>query len=392
MIELCALLSAQSNQKRNRGESFYHLQNSNTPGHGNIWVNLTAIGHIWDDDPIILDSLQKNDKQKWVSNVRGFPELKIQTGLFNIAEIDFESRPLSYGFKPGFISAGLKLTSPDNQDLRFHGFGLGFKYVYQFLESRPSLGGYTGFMPEGFFVKGNNIEFRFLYELDVLARKSNIPIRVILNSGARIPLRDDRKDCVQFLADAGIIFSGYGFDFFLLYSLEAFRNFFDPIIITQPDNKKIAVYFTENPMYLTPGGNLRYANGITLSVVVPLLLSVNQQSKMSVNDLVELHRKTNKDLYIEEKSLGIKDPFDPWFVKWKIAGTISFPLRFKLTSTELMRSFLMKKNKKEHKMFDFDKKIILPDDTYQDEDSKQSEDKRRLEEIKKKREQIKKSH
>jgi hypothetical protein len=364
----------QGNQKRNRGESFFNLRNSNTVGFGNIWLSLGAVGHVWDDDQVTLDTTQKNNR-KWISNVRAFPEIRIEGGLLNFLSASVESRLLSYGFNPGYVSCGLKLTTTDNLDLRLNGFALEFTFLHQFIESSPTLGGYEGFMPEGFVVKGNSIEVMFLYELDLLARFSRIPVRFIINLGSRIPLRKDRLECFQILGNTGLIYSRYGFDFYTLFSIEAFDNLSGPLIINEPINKNIAVYFSENPMYITMGGNIRYDNGCVLNVSIPLLVSKNRESRMRVEDLVELHRNSNPWIFRDEKKRGIKDPFDPWFVKWKIAGSVTFPLRFKMTSAELMRNYLMLKNRKEQRRINIDQKIG-------------AEEENRLQKIKKRKEEI----
>lgn len=365
---------AQGNQKRNRGESFFNLRNSNTTGFGNIWLSLRGVGHVWDDDPVKLDSSSKADR-KWISNVRAFPELRIEGGVLNFLSVSVESRFLSYGFKPGYVNCGLKMTTPDNLDLRLNGFALELTYLHQFIESNPTLGGYLGFMPEGFVVKGNSIEMKFLYELDLLARFSKIPVRFLVNLGTRIPLREDRLKCFQILGNTGIVYSRYGIDFYTLFSIEAFNNLSGPLIIKEPVNKAIAVYFSENLMYLTVGGNVRYDNGCVLNVSVPLLVSKNRESRMRVEDLAELHRNSRPELFSDEKRRGIKDPFDPWFVKWKVAGSITFPLRFKMTSSELMRNYLILKNRKEQRRIDIDQKI-------------RAEEEERLQKIKKRKEEI----
>ena len=374
LLTLTCTACAQGNQKRNRGESFFNLRNSNTTGSGNIWLSLRGVGHVWDDDPVKMDSSKKINR-KWISNVRAFPEIRIEGGVLNFMSVSVESRLLSYGFKPGYVSCALKMTTPDNLDLRLNGFALEFTYLRQFIESNPTLGGYQGFMPEGFVVKGNSMEMRFLYELDLLARFSSIPVRFLVNLGTRIPLRKDRLECFQVLGNTGLIYSRYGFDFYTLFSIEAFNNLSGPLIIKEPIDKNIAVYFSENLMYLTLGGNVRYDNGCVLSVSVPLLVSKNSESRMRVEDLVELHRNSRSEMFSDEKRRGIKDPFDPWFVKWKIAGSITFPLRFRMTSTELMRNYLLFKNRKDQRRIDIDKKIG-------------AEEENRLQKIKKRKEEI----
>ncbi|HEX2958112.1 MAG TPA: hypothetical protein VHO70_14860, partial [Chitinispirillaceae bacterium] len=328
-------IDAAENQKRDRGESFYNCLNASTSGQGNFWVSLTAVGHIWDNSPIAMDS--NKTKGKWLSNIRAFPEIRTHAGLFDFATVSLESRVLGNFWNPGWISFDCKLSPPNNKELRFHGYALDIKYKYQFIESSPSLGGYVGFMPEGFVSKGHNIEARCIYELDLLPRISKLPLRLIVNNGIRIPVREDRRNFYQFLTDAAIVYSGYGFDFFTAYSIEAFNNLRKPAVLQTNGNKKIAVFFSENPMYLIFGGNLRYNNGLVLSVTVPVLLSSNEESKMTVEDLKNLNH-LRSDLYPQEVKNGIKDPFDPWFVKWKIAGSLTFPIRYKMTSSELMRN------------------------------------------------------
>lgn len=376
---------AAENQKRDRGEPFYNCLNSNASGHGDVWVSLTAVGHIWDNSPIAMDS--NVVKGKWISNIRAFPEIRMHTGLFDIASLALESRVLGNFWNPGWVSLDCKLTPPNNKELRFHGYALDMKYKYQFIESGPSLGGYIGFMPEGFVSKGHNIETRCIYELDLLPRISKLPLRIIVNNGIRIPLRNDRRNFYQFLTDAAIVYSGYGFDFFVEYSIEAFNNFRRPAILQTSENKKIAVFFSENPMYLIFGGNLRYDNGLVLSITAPMLLSTNKESKMTVEDLGNLNH-LRSDRFPQEVKHGIKDPFDPWFVKWKIAGSITFPIRYTMTSSELMRNFLIMKNRKQDTKIDIDNKLLdtSPDKT---SDSTKTEDKLRLEKILNRKSEIK---
>jgi hypothetical protein len=322
---------------------------------------------------------------KWISNVRAFPEIRMHAGLFDIASVSLESRILGNFWHPGWVSFDCKLTPPNNRELRFHGYALDIKYKYQFIENGPSLGGYQGFMPEGFVSKGHTIETRLIYELDLLPRISKLPLRLIINNGFRIPLREDRRDFYQFLTDASIVYSGYGFDFFASYSLEAFNNLTRPAILQTDEHKKIAVFFPENPMYLIFGGNLRYDNGLVLSISVPILLSTNRESKMTTEDLSHLNQ-LRRDLFPQEVKYGINDPFDPWFVKWKIAGSITFPIRYIMTSSELMRNFLLLKNRKQNTKIDIDNKLLK---TIPENDSLIMEDRTRLDKILKRKAEIK---
>ena len=109
-----ATLFAQTEMKRNRGESFYRCLSSNTDGPGNIWFSFSTVGHVWDDSPIRLEDAGVPHTGFWVSNARAFPELRLQAGLFEAAMWTVESRPITYGaVMPGWVSSDVKLTWPN---------------------------------------------------------------------------------------------------------------------------------------------------------------------------------------------------------------------------------------------------------------------------------------
>ena len=376
--------------KRNRGESFYHSLSSNTEGSGNIWLDVSAIGHVWDDAPIRLKDAGIPHTGFWVSNARAFPELRLQGGLFEFGMLTLETRPITYGaVMPGWVSADAKLTWPNNENLRLFGEGLDVRYQYNAMNGPPTLGGYTGFMPEGYVTKGGVLDAKFLFDIDLMAFASSLPLRAIFNVGARLPLVAAYANNYQFLGDAAVVYSGFDFDCFAAYSIEAFNNFAGPKTFTD-GAKKFLVWFQENPMYFIPGGDYRYQNGIALSVALPLLLSVNKESKMSLDDLIALnHGDAARFPY--EVAHGIKDPFDPWFVQWKVVASVSIPLRFKMTSAEMMRNFLLLKNTKRQNRLDIDKRLRNfeePSSPEPQDTSKDSEN--RLQDIEKRKEELKK--
>lgn len=388
MLFLCAGLAipvfGQSEMKRERGESYYRCISSNTMGSGNIWLSLTSVGHVWDDVPLS----QNRSEGFWVSNIRAFPEAKVSGGMFDFAMLSVESRLVANGFViPGWVSSDLKLTWPNNKSLRLFGFGLDAKYLYNFVNSAPTLGGYIGFMPEGYVAKGGVFEGRLLFDADLISKITVLPLRFLLNLGFRQPLKAIYAKNYQFLCDAGIVFNGYDYDFFAAYSIEAFNNIFGPRKFTQEGGKKFLVWFSENPMYLILGGNVRYPNGITLSVTLPLLTSVNVESKMSRTDLSYLNR-SRSDLFPYEVAHGIKDPFDPWFVKWKVVGSVTFPLHFNITSAEMTRNFLLLKNTKRQNRLDIDDRLRNFERSTTAEPDDDTD--KRLEEILKRKEEIQK--
>jgi hypothetical protein len=101
---------------------------------------------------------------------------------------------------------------------------------------------------------------------------------------------------------------------------------------------------------------------------------------MTLEDKVALLRH---EKYVDEYDRGIRDPFDPWFAKWKILLQVTLPLHYKQTSAELKRTFLMMKNRKSKSTIDIDEKL----DGAQKEIN-ETDKKNRLDAIKKKRETI----
>jgi len=396
LVLAAMVVCAGQNQKRNRGEVFYHTFNANTPGPGDVWLTLESVGHVWDDSPLSTDTSSTvtpvasgAPERRWLSNIRAFPDVRIVGGITDFLSVHAASRVLSYGFEPGFYSGGVRCTWPDNKNIRVNAYGLMLDYKYIVRDRAPTLGGYIGFMPEGFYVRGTNIEARVLYELDMLPVQSRLPLRLCVNSGLRIPVTE-RREMFQFVTDIMAIYSGYGFDFYAGYSLESFMNFFSPTAIVQPGGgKTFLMWFEENPMYLNLGGNIRYDNGVTLSLTVPLLLSVNHGSRMRSEDMVELIHKQPNGLFTYEKDRNIRDPFDPWFVKWKIAGAVTVPLHFTMTGAEMMRNYLLLKNRKEQRVIDIDKRTITLEKKTPAEDTL-SDDAARLERIRRQRELLSK--
>ncbi len=146
------------------------------------------------------------------------------------------------------------------------------------------------------------------------------------------------------------------------------------------------IAFSENPMYLTPGGRFRYPNGILLHASIPILLSTNWGS-------TKKRGPVDLESYPEERppegiGVGSIHGFDPWFAKWRVVLSVTIPLRYRHTAAEMRRSFLLQKNRKRNPTFDLEKR--LSDPPVQAEDESESDTQRRLERIRKQRESLKK--
>ena len=379
-----------------RGEGIYQLPSSNTSGLQNIWITLRGTGFLWANKA--LDTTNANSNQK--PGVFPFGEVYSEIGLLQWASLLLESRVFSYTrngwFQFGNVAAGTKLTIPNNKELRFWGAGVEAKYIWNNTnDTFPSVAGYrigtTGISPEGYIVDGSNFQIKFVNDFDLLGLYSWLPVKAGISLGTIIPMKKEAYVFDQYLLDIGLSYFGPGYDFFVLYSLAALDNFTEPLIVTNlPPGRKTQIAFSENPMYLTIGGKVRYDNGISISLFIPFLVSQNYGSAMTPEDESALNRSTSPgSIFYDEHQKGLTDPFDPWYAKWKIVAEISFPILYKQTGSEMMRNFLLMKNQDKSKKIDIDEQLragaIRDSVAASEQDSRQ-----RIEDIKKRREEIQK--
>jgi len=394
-VAIIAITVCAQGPKRDRGESMYQMTSSNTVGEGNLWITAQGTGFIWANKS--LDTTKANASQ--TPGYFPFGQVSSEIGVLPNASLLLSSRVFSYTrngwFQFGNIGAGVKLTLPDNKELRFRGFGLEVSYLWNYPgDTFPSLAGYrtgtTGFAPEGYVVDGSSLQFKFVNDYDFIALYSWLPLKACVNLGMRIPFKKADYVFPQILFDAGALYSSIDYDFFLTYSLEAFNNFFGPQKITGlgPAGRVMEIAFSENPMYLTLGGRLRYPNGVTLMACVPFLVSTNSGSAMTQADLLKWNH--DPSAFADEKARGINSAFDPWFAKWKIVAEITFPIMYRQTGSEMMRNFLLLKAQGTIKKLDIDEQLKMHTDT--DSSGADVEEKKsRLEEIEKRREQMQKT-
>ena len=397
IVSATVSLGLDQNQKRNRGEGWYYTMTSNTTGTDNVWLTLRGIGFIWANKS--LDTTNAGGSEK--AGYYPFLEVASEIGITHYASVLFESRLLSYTwdnwFQFGNIGGGIKLTPPNNKELRFHEMGLELKYSWNSTGlAFNSIAGYrvgpTGFTPEGYIVGGSNFQFRVLYDVDFIKKLSWLPLKIGANAGMRFPLKKAEYVAKQYLFSTGILYSELGFDVFAEYSIEAFNNVFKPKPFVNLGHPKMEIFFWENPMFVSLGGRIRYGNGITLFACVPFLLSSNRGSAITETDkrLLDASMSPGTKFY-DEYLRNISDPFDPWFAKWKIIGEISIPISYTQTGSEMMRNFLLLKNRKEKQKIDIDEQLRKFEATSDSLKADEADRKRRLEEIQKRRDRMEKS-
>lgn len=374
--------------KRNRAEQFSQYLGANTVGRGNIWIALSGEAHVW-DNPMEPSSDDSRTPPLLEGNLRGFPAIYAEMGVLSFAMIYARARLLTWGWNSGPVSAGTRLTVPNNSDLRLHGLGVDIRYLHHFTNTHPTIAGYVGFMPDGIVAKGGSVQVSTLYEADLPAKWSHLPIKLGGNIGFRLPLAREYRDFNQYLVRAAAGYIGRSLDFYLEYSYDGFFN--TSVAPRLMKNKGgggefFWIAFSENPMYLTPGGRFRYPNGILLHASIPILLSTNWGS-------TKKRGPVDLESYPEERppegiGVGSIHGFDPWFAKWRVVLSVTIPLRYRHTAAEMRRSFLLQKNRKRNPIFDLEKR--LSDPPVQAEDESESDTQRRLERIRKQRESLKK--
>ncbi|MFP4520726.1 MAG: hypothetical protein ACLFQK_01140 [Fibrobacterota bacterium] len=336
ILTICVFAAAMP--KRSRGAGLFYCESANTVGAGNIWTRLYGTGYIWDNNT--ADNLPKI-----------FPNAKIKYGVTDFLELELDSRIITYGFQPGSAAFRGKLTTPNNKKLKLFRAGLQFSAEKGFYEEFPSVGfravtegGGVGFNSEGF--ENANMKFvpMFCADLDFISVFSTLPIKLYFNFGKEFGGGEEFSYLNMYRFKGGIEYKGLYTEMFIEYKLDAFDNFSKPVIVHDLSSNPydtFRVFFEENPSYVTGGANVKYENGIKLTGAVSILLSKNvKENHGLVRPVIKTSRTT------------INQGFSPFFADWKLCGAISFPLRFKITSSEMVRYFLLRKNRNRKKKID----------------------------------------
>ena len=100
-------------------------------------------------------------------------------------------------------------------------------------------------------------------------------------------------------------------------------------------------------MHVAPGIRIRYENGLTLFAAVPINLS--REVGYDAGHLTPEEETACDSIWT--------DGYSPFYADWKIAGKISFPIRFKITNYEVIRKFLLMKERGEKQVIDIDEDI-----------------------------------
>jgi hypothetical protein len=341
------------------GDGLYFCENSTTFGKRNIWLNLHGRGFYWDDP----------DPGTGGMPVKIFPCAGADMGLLSFIDAGASMEVLSYGFTvPGNLKVRTKITTPFNKRIRPLGAALSCTYTLGLLDHYPSLGGYRnrdiGFYAEGIYIAKNQLEFKFIGDIDFIRLVEFLPFKIYVNIGYRMPVNRDYDFYDQYLFTAGLEYKGLTTDYFVEGHMEVLRGpdgqnwikngFYDRITVSMLDRngypKIFPYHFNENPMYVSPGIRLKYKNGIAVCVAAPILLS------REVGFTIKTITQAQKDS-VGEPDQPWTDGYSPFYTDWKICGKISVPIRFKSTPSEMVRKFIFLKRRGEKPVLDIDEAI-----------------------------------
>ncbi|MFH0919508.1 MAG: hypothetical protein V1913_04045 [Fibrobacterota bacterium] len=393
LLMAVAILAAQDNYKFSSGEGLAFCYNANTHNKGDLWLNAFGRAFYWDNpDPI-----------KGGFPLKIFPSGSVDYGILPYWDATFSMELLSYGFQtPGNACLKTKVTLPNNNKLRLFGCALSAAYKYSFVNEYASIGGYrnsvVGFYAEGLMMSGSSFEWRAIADVDFIRWRSFLPLKYYLNVGYRFSMADIPGSAIvnssvalpeplsygQYLLFAGIEYKGLGTDFFLEFHMEilnSFKHEQNIVFFANKQNYKIfPYYFSENPMYLTPGIRIKYANGLTLMAALPITLSSEAgiptgPAPPSVRDIPRV------------QGLPWSDGFSPFYPDWKLVGKISFPLHFTMSNSETIRKFLLMKNRGQKQTMDIDESIDKKDKG-KGKDAEKTDEEKMKEDIEKRKKEL----
>jgi hypothetical protein len=286
---------------------------------------------------------------------------------------------------------------PNNNKLRLFGAAFSAAYTYNLVKDYASFGyrnDVAGFYPEGIMLSGSSFEWRAIGDVELIQWKSFLPLKFYLNLGYRFSMSEmpgatvengaivlpQPRSYGQYLFYTGLEYKGLSTDFFVEYYAEVFNTFSSPqTVIWVGDggpSKRFPYYFSENPMYLTPGMRVKYSNGITLMAAIPI-----KMSSESGYPLRSLSRE--EKLLPDAASNNWTDGYSPFYADWKVMGKISFPIHFTMSNAEMIRKFLLLKNRNKKQTMDIDEAIDKKDKKKEGEKSDEEKMKDDIEKRKK---------
>jgi hypothetical protein len=368
---------------------------SSTAGEGNLHLTLFGRSFLWDNA-----AAQKIPPM--------LPHVELNYGLTDYLDLSAGLNALSYALQPGYMYGRAKITTPDNKSIRFLGVAQTVEMKRVMMDFFPSNGFRAkteGFGPEGFILGNNSAvttwKFTTSADLELIRLSSWLPFKLYANLGwegefdsyinrdnaarvkeSRGKLKIAEQDFSLIPMSLGLELKTYTTDFFAEIEAQPFAAQIAGKIRAdlRGDNgdytrfrivdKVFDVHYLETPIYVNSGAKLKYKNGLELQGGLSWLLSSDRGPELGPCD--------DKDNKCDP---GATDGYSPFFPQWKVFWLVRYPFWFRQPSSELYRSFLLRRYQDKRKRIDLESTLDKP--AADAEQSDATERKRRLEERRK---------
>ena len=381
---------------RSRQDGLSATTSSSTAGSGNLHLTMFGRSFLWD-----------NSAAQKIPPV--LPHVELNYGITDYLDATAGLNAVSYVLQPGYAYGRLKLTTPDNKSIRFLGFSETVEARKVLMDFFPSNGFRVkteGFGPEG-FVLGNNgtittWKFTTSADLELIQLSSWLPFKFYGNLGwegefsseinddnaARVKagknkLKIPEQDFSLIPMSLGVELKTFNTDFFTEVEAQPFAAQIAHKIRAdlrgggsgdytrfRVVGKTFDVNYMETPIYVNAGAKLKYKNGLELQGGMSWLLSSDRGPQLG-----PCNEQDNKCLD------GATDGYSPFYPQWKVFWLVRYPLWFSQPSSELYRSFLLRRYADKRKKVDLESTLDKPAADAEVLDA--SERKKRLEERRK---------
>jgi hypothetical protein len=367
---LCLVVMAIADKKRSRQDGLQASISSITAGEGNVHLTLFGRSFLWDNQ-----AAQKIPP--------AMPHAELNYGVWDFADITVGFNPMAYSLQTGSFYLRTMVTTPDTKNLRLVGFGLQTELKRNLMKDFPSNGfrvSNEGFGPEGYVFGGTGLfqsaKLTLAADLEAIRISSWLPFKLYANAGLEFPIlgsavEDDNARLAEEKAmeiatqstaivplSLGLQFKTFNTDFFVEVETQPFMRHAQRFVLgwlqgEEPNpnvrfdmiGKAFDVHVMESPSYFNTGARLKYAGGLELQGGFAWQLSSERGARLGpctrLNNCLD----------------GASDGFSPFFPQWKVFGQIRYPLRFIQPSSELYRSFLLRRYQDNRKRLDVDQTL-----------------------------------
>jgi hypothetical protein len=394
-IALAALAGdARAEARRSRQDGLNTVISSSTAGVGNLHLTVFGRTFLWDN-------------QAAAKIPPALPHLEINYGATDYLDVTAGLNAISYTLQPGSLYLRAKLTTPDNKSIRFVGLGGTAEVRRNLMKDFPS-NGYRvkseGFGPEGFII-GNgeaatSVKFVGSLDMELIRLWSYLPFKLYANLGWEEGLgsyindnnaeinKSQRRDIpeqefAKVPMGLGLELKTYASDFFVELEAEPFATQVMQYVranVLGRDagewqrfvvvGKTFDVHILEMPIYVNSGAKLKYKSGLELQGGVSWLLSQDEGPNLGPCDMS-----------VNPCRDGASDGYSPFYPQWKVFWRVSYPIWFTQPSSELYRTFLLKRYQDKRKRVNVDATLGLPAADAQNADAE--ERRKRLEQRRK---------